>query len=93
MVSTPKAPDPTATAAAQGAINKQTAIAHTELNNQNQVTPYGSISYTQTGTASDGTPQFTATKAAFLREPREWSARATSSLPTPLSPATKTVVL
>ena len=61
MVSTPKAPDPTATAAAQGAINKQTAIAQTELNNQNQVTPYGSISYNQTGTASDGTPQFTAT--------------------------------
>ncbi|WP_374545036.1 hypothetical protein [Rhodoblastus sp.] len=61
MVSTPKQPDPMATAAAQGQINKQTAIAQSELNNVNQVTPYGSISYNQTGTAADGTPQYTAT--------------------------------
>ena len=61
MVSTPQAPDPVATANAQGAINKSTAVAQSELNNVNQSTPYGSINYNQTGTASDGTPQFTAT--------------------------------
>lgn len=61
MVSTPSQPDPAATAAAQGQINKQTAIAQSELNNVNQNTPYGSISYSQTGTAADGTPQYTAT--------------------------------
>jgi hypothetical protein len=61
MVSQPTQPDPMQTAQAQGVMNQQTAIAQTELNNQNQVTPYGSINYNQTGTASDGTPQFTAT--------------------------------
>jgi hypothetical protein len=61
MVSTPRAPDPLATAQAQGAINKQTAVSQSELNNVNQNTDYGSIKYDQTGTAADGTPQFTAT--------------------------------
>lgn len=42
-------------------MNKQAAISQTEMNNQNQVTPYGNITYNQTGTAADGTPQFTAT--------------------------------
>jgi hypothetical protein len=61
MGSTPTPPDPAQTAAAQGTINTQTAIAQSELNNVNQNTPYGSIAYNQTGTAADGTPQFTAT--------------------------------
>ena len=61
MTSTPSAPDPTATANAQATYNKQTAIAQSELNNVNQSTPYGSIAYNQTGTAADGTPQYTAT--------------------------------
>lgn len=61
MVSTTTAPDATATAQAQGTINKNTAIAQSELNNVNQVTPYGSVSYNQSGTAADGTPTYTAT--------------------------------
>lgn len=54
----PAAPDPVATAQAQGAVNKETAIANAELNNVNQTTPYGSLTYTQNGTYADGTPKF-----------------------------------
>lgn len=57
------APDPVATAAAQTASNKETAITQAELNNYNQVTPDGTKTFTQTGTNADGTPQFTATTA------------------------------
>lgn len=59
--STPAAPDPIATAAAQTATNKETAITQAELNNANQVTPYGNLTYTQNGTYDDGTPKFTST--------------------------------
>ena len=54
---TPDAPDPKATAQAQGAANKETAIAQAILNNTSQVTPYGTSTYQQTGTLQ-GTPQF-----------------------------------
>lgn len=65
MVSSPtvQAPDPVATAAAQTASNQQTAKSQTELNSINQVTPDGSLTYTQNGTYADGTPKFTATTA------------------------------
>jgi hypothetical protein len=36
-------------------------------------------------------PQFTAMKGPFERAPRAWMARATSSLPVPLSPVMSTV--
>lgn len=52
------AQDPAATAAAQGAVNKETAVAQAWLNNVNQNTPYGNLSYTQNGTGTDGTPRF-----------------------------------
>lgn len=55
------APDPVATANAQTASNKATAISQYELGATNQVTPNGSLTYKQTGTNADGTPQFTAT--------------------------------
>lgn len=58
----PAAPDPVATAAAQGAANKETAIAQGNLNAINQVTPYGNLTWTNTGTNSDGTPQRTVTQ-------------------------------
>lgn len=45
----PAAPDPVATAAAQTASNKDTAYWNAVLNNVNQVTPYGNLTYTQTG--------------------------------------------
>lgn len=47
--SAPKAPDPKATAAAQTSTNVSTAIANSVLGNVNQVTPDGSLTYTQTG--------------------------------------------
>ena len=61
MVSTPKAPDPVATANAQGQMNKETAIAQANLNAVDYVTPYGNITTTRTGTWSDGTPKYTQT--------------------------------
>jgi hypothetical protein len=60
--SAPASPDPTATAAAQAAANKETAVAQAHLNMVNQYTPQGSLEYTQRGTASDGTPQYSATQ-------------------------------
>jgi len=69
--SSPKAPDPKATAAAQTATNVGTAIANQTLGNVNQVTPDGALTYTQTGTkqwrdptngAMYDLPQYTATQ-------------------------------
>ena len=61
--SAPSPPDPYATANAQEQLNKQSAIYQAETNNVNQTTPYGSLTYTQTGTNPDGTPIFSATTA------------------------------
>lgn len=47
----PKAPDPVATAQAQGAMNRDTAITQQQLNMVNQVTPYGNLTYSQSGNA------------------------------------------
>lgn len=52
MVSTPKAPtppDPAVTAAAQTGTNLATAQANSAMNNVNQVTPYGNLTYSQSG--------------------------------------------
>ena len=57
----PAAPDPVATAAAQTATNKETAIANAQLGQVNQYTPYGSLEYTQRGTSAEGIPQYNAT--------------------------------
>lgn len=57
----PPPPDPGAVAAAQGAANKETAIAQAGLNMTNQKTPYGSLTYQQIGKWSDGTPRYEAT--------------------------------
>lgn len=59
----PSAPDPKETAAAQGAMNKETAIAQYGLNATNQKTPWGSLNYKQIGTWSDGTPRYEATQS------------------------------
>jgi hypothetical protein len=58
-----QAPDPTVTAAAQTASNKETAITQAELNNYDKIGPDGSLTYTQNGTNPDGTPKFTQTTA------------------------------
>lgn len=47
--SAPAAPDPAKTAAAQTATNKETAYWNAVLNNVNQITPYGNLTYAQTG--------------------------------------------
>jgi hypothetical protein len=68
--SAPVAPDPVATAKAQGDMNQNTATTQQLLNMTNQVTPDGSLTYNQSGTNSftgaDGkqysVPQFTATQ-------------------------------
>jgi hypothetical protein len=60
-LSAPSPPNPQATAAAQEQVNQQAATQQAEINDVNQVTPYGDLTYQQTGTSSDGTPQFTAT--------------------------------
>jgi hypothetical protein len=69
VVSTPHAPDPTTTAAAQSGLNTDTAETQLLLNQTNQVGPWGSTTYKQTGTTgytnSAGKyvtlPQYTAT--------------------------------
>lgn len=68
-LSSPKAPDPVATASAQSSMNRDTAQSEMLMNMVNQVGPAGSLNYDQTGnitfTDSNGRlvtiPQFTAT--------------------------------
>lgn len=62
MGKAPSAPNPTATAQAQTASNRETAVAQAGLNAVDQRTPYGNLTYTQQGTWADGTPKFTATQ-------------------------------
>lgn len=69
--SAPKPPDPKETSAASTATNVGTAIANANLGNVNQVTPDGTLNYTQSGTykwtdpytgKSYDIPQYTATQ-------------------------------
>lgn len=60
----PPVADPAVVANAQGAANVNTAASQAALNNVNQVTPYGNLTYTQSGTQNIGgndVPQYTAT--------------------------------
>lgn len=59
---TPDPPNPAKVAAAQGAANKETAIAQANLNNYNQITPQGSLTYDVIGTNADGTPKYQQTQ-------------------------------
>lgn len=54
----PPAPDPVATANAQSASNVKTATTQQQLNMVDQTNPYGTQSYTQSGTWADGTPKY-----------------------------------
>jgi len=56
--SAPSAPDPAATAAAQGAANKEAAVATARLNQVNENTPFGSSTYAPTGQTVDGIQQY-----------------------------------
>ena len=53
----PPTPDPIATANAQGAANRETAIAERTLNNTDVATPYGNVTYNQIGT-ENGVPRY-----------------------------------
>jgi hypothetical protein len=59
--SAPAAPDPYATASAQGTANANTATAQAALNNVNTYTPYGQKTYDQTGTQTIVNPDGTTT--------------------------------
>lgn len=68
----PKPPDPIATAAGQTSTNVATAVAEAQLNNQNQITPEGTLTFDQTDTfqffdpvtkVTYDIPRFTATQA------------------------------
>ncbi len=69
MVSSPKYPSASETATAQSGLNRDTALTQQQVNMVNQVTPYGNLTYNQTGTSnfvdSNGktvsTPTYTAT--------------------------------
>ena len=56
-VKAPRAPDPYATANAQSQLNQQTAQQNQQVNMVDQYTPYGNLTYSQTGTWGDGTPK------------------------------------
>lgn len=53
----PAPPDPAATARAQTSTNVNTAIAERNLNNVNQVTPNGTLTYEQTGSYQQEDPE------------------------------------
>jgi hypothetical protein len=57
----PKPPGVGATTAKAQAANRDTAVTQQLLNMTGQETPYGSLSYAQTGTGPNNTPMFTAT--------------------------------
>lgn len=56
--SAPSAPDPATTTAAQAAANKEAAIATARLNQVNEVTPFGTSTYSPTGQTVDGIQQY-----------------------------------
>ena len=65
MVSTPSPPDPYETADAQGQANRDAAIASSVVNNMNEVSPYGNVTYSLSGYETDGSgnknPRYTRT--------------------------------
>lgn len=58
----PAAPDPNALAAQQLNLNKQAGAAQQNLNMVDQFTPWGNLTYSQTGKNPDGTPKYAATQ-------------------------------
>jgi len=65
--SPPAAPDPAATARAQGAINKETAITQANLNRINQTTPQGTLTYSD----NTNTPEYQAKVADYGRRKQD----------------------
>lgn len=69
----PAAPDPAATAAAQTATNKETAYWNAVLNNVNQVTPYGNLTYTQNAPAGATSTPVTYDNDAYNKAMEAWN--------------------
>lgn len=67
-----KAPDPQQTAAAQTAMNKDLALWNSALNNVNQITPYGNLTWTL-GNATSTPGQSTSTSSAGYNTPTQSS--------------------
>lgn len=65
-------PDAKATAAAQTAMNKDTAVTQAGLNMTNQVTPEGSLTYKQIGKWDDGTPRYEASQTLSPENQKLW---------------------
>ncbi len=57
----PKVEDPSVTAGKQTELNTKAGIQSQQGSMVNQSNPFGSLTYTQTGTSPDGTPLYTAT--------------------------------
>lgn len=70
----PTPPDPQVTAAAQTGQNVTTAIANQAMGNVNQVTPYGNLTYSETGTR-----QFTDPNSGETYDIPTWTATQTLS--------------
>ena len=69
--SAPAAPNPGQVSADQTTSNVNTAVANATLGNTNQVTPYGNLTYTQTGGQQVGNnfvPSYTATQTLSPQE-------------------------
>ncbi len=76
--SPPAAPDPKATAAAQGTANLETAVGQGWLNALNQYGPQGSVTYNQSGTHRVGdqdVPQFSQTTTLSPEQQRQYDMR------------------
>ncbi|MGE7367908.1 tail fiber domain-containing protein [Neorhizobium sp. NPDC001467] len=84
--SAPQAPDPKETAAAQTGTNISTATANSWLSNINQVTPDGSLTYSQTGSAF--TPSETGQTYYYNPKTGEYSTNKKITGYTPATPST-----
>ena len=78
--STPATPDYTGAAQATAAGNLDAARAATAANRVNQVTPYGSLRYAETGTDQFGNPTWTATTALSPEQQQLYNYDIASSL-------------
>lgn len=61
-VKQPDPPDPVATANAQTQSNKETAVFQSGINNPNEITPFGKVTYNWRGTDAAGRPIYTRTE-------------------------------
>ena len=78
--STPATPDYTGAAQATAAGNLDAARAATAANRVNQVTPYGSLKYSETGTDKYGNPTWTATTSLSPEQQQLYNYDVQSSL-------------